>query len=128
MFDFLERRECADPSDSVRFLALNLSSPIARVQSRVFPNLVLRRNGLDRQCPITEYTSSRPAAGVDQALQLAGAPRKPNRRSFVPVAGHISGGGKAPAIGRFFQGCNNQVPPPKTAPMFISTESNHLCL
>src|SRR5207253_2317617 len=46
--------------------------PLARVQSRVFPNLVLRRNGLDRQCPITEYMSSRPAARVDQALQLAG--------------------------------------------------------
>src|SRR3954454_3916219 len=96
MSDFLERRDCADPSVSVRFLALNLSSPLARVQSRVFPNLVLRRNGLDRQCPITEYTLSRLAARVDQALQLARAPRKPNRRSFVPVAGHISGGARRP--------------------------------
>jgi hypothetical protein len=53
---FFVRVEGADLSDSLRFLALNLSSPLARVQSRVFPNLVLPRNGLDRRCPITEYT------------------------------------------------------------------------
>jgi hypothetical protein len=34
MFGFRERLERADPSDSVRLLALNLSPPLARVYPR----------------------------------------------------------------------------------------------
>src|SRR5690348_17513796 len=61
--DFFECLECPAPSVSLPFLALNSSSPLARVAGRAHTNLASRCNGSLSRAPLRHVIANRRVAG-----------------------------------------------------------------